>query len=180
MAAYSYIQLLLTCYCSSYLHYIPLGKNIVLMTFFIDSSSINNSNPADVEGTVPISFFTAGTDLKASNKRSPHNRLKLFKGLENHETCPFLTAGVSPLWHGSSRSHLEAIDSGIPEDSAPDADLVQDSDGLSNLDDIDEFVSASAEDNMSAANTPPRFSSPCVNDMPTKTKGAAAAAFDLF
>ena len=125
-----------------------------------------------------MSFFTAGTELKASNKRSPHSRLELFRKLENHETCPFLTAGVSSLWNGSSTLHLEALDSRIPDDSAPDADLMQSSIGLSNLDDIDEFVPASVEDTMSAANTPPRFSSPCVNEMPTQTK--RSAAFDLF
>ena len=125
-----------------------------------------------------MSFFTAGTELKASNKRSPHSRLELFRQLQNHETCPFPTSGVSSLWNGSSTLHLEALDSRIPDDSVPDADLMQGSVGLSNLDDIDEFVSASVEDAMSAANTPPRFSSPCVNDMPTQTK--RSAAFDLF
>jgi hypothetical protein len=124
-----------------------------------------------------MSFFTAGTDIKLSNKRSPKNRLNLFREIENHNFCPFIT-GASSLWNGSSRSHLEDLDSRFPDDSASDADLMRGSDASPNLDDSDDLVSGSVEDVMSAANTPPRFSSPSVNDVLTKTKGSAA--FDLF
>jgi hypothetical protein len=142
------------------------------------SSSAYNFSFADVEGTVPMTFFTAGTDIKPSNRRPPHNRLKLFVGLEHHETCPLVTP-VSSLWNGSSRSHLEALDRCIPDQSVHDADLIQGINGLpSNLDEMDEFVGASAEDCLSAANTPPRFSSPCQSDKPSKAK--SSAAFDLF
>ncbi len=86
---------------------------------------------------------------------------------------------ASSLWNGSSRSHLEDLDSRFPDDdSASDADLMRASDGSPNLDDSDDLVSGSVEDVMSAANTPPRFSSPSVNDVLAKTKGSAA--FDLF
>jgi hypothetical protein len=101
----------------------------------------------------------------------------LFRNLERNETSP--DTSFASLWNGSSRSHLESLDRRIPDLSACDADLVQGSEGPSSIsDDMDEFVAASAEDCMSAANTPPRFSSPCVSDMPSKTK--SSTAFDLF
>jgi hypothetical protein len=132
---------------------------------------------ADVEGTVPMTFFTSGTDIKPSNRRPQHNRLKLFRELERQETCP--RAAPASLWDGSSRSHLEALDRRIPDHSAHDTDLIGVSEGSpSILDDIEEFVGNSAEDCMSAANTPPRFSSPCLVDKPSKTK--VSSAFDLF
>jgi hypothetical protein len=140
-------------------------------------SSIYNFLSADVEGTVPMSFFTSGTDLKLSNKRLPYNRLKLFREIESHNFCPSVMP-ASSLWNGSSRSHLEDLDSRFPDDSASDADLMRASDGSPNFDESDDLVSGSVEDVMSAANTPPRFSSPSVNDVLTKTKGSAA--FDLF
>jgi hypothetical protein len=131
---------------------------------------------SEVEGTVPMAFFTNGTDIKLpSNKRTLQTRLPMFRKLENHKNSPFVPA-ASSIWNGSSRSQLEALDSCVPDDSAPDADLIQGSESISNLEDLDEFVSV--EDSLSAANTPPRFSSPIVNDKPSKTKGSAA--FDLF
>jgi hypothetical protein len=147
----------------------------MLADFCYNSSCGSKLPPSEVEGTVPMSFFTAGTDIKLPNKRTPQNRLTLFKKLENHGNSPFVPV-ASSIWNGSSRSQLEALDSSVPDDSAPDADLMQGSESISNVEDMDEFVSV--EDSLSAANTPPRFSSPSVNDKSPKTKGSAA--FDLF
>ena len=132
---------------------------------------------AEVEDTVPMSFFIAGTDIKPSTtRRPPYNRLQLFTELENHER----RLGTASIWNGSSRMHLETLDSCLPDASAPDSDLVRGGsfDCFSNLEDIDDFVPASVEDAMSAANTPPRFSSPSLHDHANKKKESDAV--DLF
>ena len=125
---------------------------------------------------MPISFFITGTDAKPSKRRPPHNRLQLFRELENHER----RLNTSSIWNGSSQIHLETLDSCLPDDTAPDADLLRGgcAECFSNLEDIDEFIPASVEDAMSAANTPPRFSSPSLNEPTPKKK--ESRAFDLF
>jgi hypothetical protein len=101
-----------------------------------------------------MSFFTIGMDTKPASSRLPRSRLKLFTQLEHQGAHS--QQGDSSLWNGSSRMHLEALDSHIPDDSVSDADLLSGQEAP-NIDDMDELVPSSFEESMSAANTLPDF-----------------------